>query len=168
MPPRLLPSVTGELYCNRGGIFGIYMRIPKLCVCLSIPREKKSPYLRQYQSYSSIWYINGKVFTSTTAGKPKKKDFVFKKGRNWILTCTEVLKSPLIHQYQSYSSNWYMNGEVFTSTTTWKSKKFILKKLSKLNNEFWLVPKCWNHPSFVNISPTVVIDESMERSSWVL
>ena len=31
------------------------MTIPKLYlpVCLSIPREKKSPQLRQYQSYSS-------------------------------------------------------------------------------------------------------------------
>ena len=28
-------------------------------------------HLRQYQSYISNWYINGKVFTSTTAWKPK-------------------------------------------------------------------------------------------------
>ena len=35
-------------------------------VCLSVPREKKSPWLRQYQSYISNWYINGNVFTSTT------------------------------------------------------------------------------------------------------
>ena len=34
--------------------------------------------------------------------------------------------------------------------------------------EFWLVTKSWNHPSFVNISPTLVIDTSMERSSRVL
>ena len=34
-------------------------------LCLSVPREKKSSlqaWLRQYQSYSSNWYINGKVF----------------------------------------------------------------------------------------------------------
>ena len=30
------------------------------------------------------------------------------------------------------------------------------------------MPKCWNHPSFINISHTVVIDTSMERSAWVL
>ena len=30
-------------------------------VRLSVPWEKKSPYLRQYQFYSSNWYINGKV-----------------------------------------------------------------------------------------------------------
>ena len=40
------------------------------------------------------------------------------------------------------------------------SKKFEIK--------FWLVPKSWNHLSFVNISPTLVIDTSMERSSRVL
>ena len=32
-------------------------------------------------------------------------------------------KSPLFRQYQSYISNWYINGNVFTSTTTWKPKK---------------------------------------------
>ena len=96
-----------------------YMRISKPClsvrpsVNLSVPREKKLPWLRQYQSYISNWYINWKVFTSTTAWKPK-----------------------------NYK----------------KSLKF----------EFWLVTKSWNHLSFVNISPTLVIDTSMERSSRVL
>ena len=42
-----------------------------LSVCLSVPQEKKLPYLRQYQSYISNWYINGMVFTSTTPWKPK-------------------------------------------------------------------------------------------------
>ena len=96
-----------------------HMRIPKpyLSVCpsvhLSVPREKKSPWIRQYQSYISNWYINGKVFTSTTAWKPKNLE---------------------------------------------KSSKF----------KFWLVTKSWNHLSFVNVSPTLVIDTSMETSSRVL
>ena len=34
--------------------------------------------------------------------------------------------------------------------------------------EFWLLTKSWNHLSFVNISPTLVIDALMERSSRVL
>ena len=29
---------------------------------VSIRQEKKSPWLCQYQSYVSIWYVNGKVF----------------------------------------------------------------------------------------------------------
>ena len=58
-------------------------------------REKKSPWLRRYQSYISNWYINGKVFTGTKAWK---HNFFFLKVRNWILTgiltCAEELKSP--------------------------------------------------------------------------
>ena len=42
----------------------------------------------------------------------------------------------------------------------------FFQKSSKF--EFWLVTKSWNHLSFVNISPTLVIDTSMERSSRVL
>ena len=37
-----------------------------------------------------------------------------------------------------------------------------------LKFEFWLSTKSWNHHSFVNIGPTLVIDTSMERSSRVL
>ena len=43
-------------------------------------------------------------------------------------------------------------------------KKFFSKNVKI---EFWLVPKRWNHPSFVNIGRTVVMDTSMERFSWV-
>ena len=43
---------------------------------------------------------------------------------------------------------------------------FFFQKSSKF--EFWLVLKSWNNLSFVNISPTLVIDTSMERSSRVL
>ena len=42
----------------------------------------------------------------------------------------------------------------------------FFQKSSKF--EFWLLTKSWNHLSFVNISPTLVIDTSMERSSRVL
>ena len=43
---------------------------------------------------------------------------------------------------------------------------FFFRKSSKF--EFWLLTKSWSHLSFVNISPTLVIDTSMERSSRVL
>ena len=51
------------------------------------------------------------------------------------------------------------------STTAWQPK--ILIFFSK-KFEFWFLTKSWNHLSFVNISPTLVIDTSMERSSRVL
>ena len=41
--------------------------------------KKKTPWLRQYQSYISNWYVNGKVFTSTTAWEPKYLIFFFSK-----------------------------------------------------------------------------------------
>ena len=43
---------------------------------------------------------------------------------------------------------------------------FFFKKSSKF--EFWLLTKSWNHLSFVNISPALVIDTSMERPSRVI
>ena len=151
--------------CRHVSMWGFQNRVC-LSVHLSVPREKKLPWLRQYQSYISNWYINGKVFTSTTPWKPKnwrKKNqksskfefwlvtkswnnlsfvttliidtsmerssrvlhhgntkiwFFFFQFRNWILTRVDELKSPYLRQYQSYTSNWYINGKIFTSTTT--------------------------------------------------
>ena len=57
-------------------------------------KKKKTPWVRQYQSYMSNWYVNGKVFTSTTAWEPKNLIFFFKKVWNWIrLVFWLVLKS---------------------------------------------------------------------------
>ena len=56
----------------------------------------------------------------------------------------------------------------FTSTTPWKPQNliFFFKKVRNLN--FYFLTKSWNPLNFVNISPTLEIDASMERSSWVL
>ena len=68
-----------------------------------MPR-KKLPWLRQYQSYISNWYVNGKVFTSTTTWEPKNLIFFFKKVRNWIwLLFWLVLKS--LNQHSSRSQH---------------------------------------------------------------
>ena len=61
---------------------------------------------------------------------------------------TSIERSSRVLQYGNSKKKWFF------------SKKFEI--------EFWLVPNSWNHPSFVNISPTIVIDTSMERSSRVL
>ena len=44
----------------------------------------------------------------------------------------------------------------------------FLKKKKKKKKSKWNFDLCWNPLSFVNISPTLVIDESMERSLQVL
>ena len=49
---------------------------------------------------------------------------------------------------------------------TRKFDNFFFQKSLKF--EFWHLTKSWNHLSFFNISPTLVIDTSMERSSRVL
>ena len=68
-----------------------------------------------------------------------------------------------LRQYQSYISNWYINGKVFTSITAWEPKKFEFFS-KKFKIEFWLVLTSRNHLSFVNVSSTLVIDTSMESS----
>ena len=55
----------------------------------------------------------------------QKFDFFFLKFEIQILTCAEELKSPSLRQYQSYISNWHINGKVFTSTTAWEPKNLI-------------------------------------------
>ena len=121
-PPGIRQSTPNfelwvEIFCVQTCF---HMRIPKPCLSVRtpsvVPLENKLPWLRQYQSCISNWYINGRVFTNTTRWKPKKLNFF--------------------------------------------SKKFEI--------EFWLVLKSWNHLSFVNISPTLVIDTSIERFSLVL
>ena len=84
----------------------------------------------------------------------RKCDFIFKKVLNWILSVPRVSiprekKSLCLRQYQSYISNWYVNGKVFTSTTTWKPKSwFFSHKSSKLNLTcILLVLKRWNQHS---------------------
>ena len=113
---------SGEAYRDRQLTTNFRMRIPKHClsVHLSVPREKKSPWLRQYQSYISNWCINGKVFTSTTPRKPKNLNF-------------------------------------------FASKKFEIDKI-----KFCPYPEKRNRPGFIDISPTLLIDTSMERSSRIL
>ena len=90
------------------------------------------------------------IFTSTTPWKPKNVK-IFQKvqnWQNWILSVPRVSvrrekKSPWLRQYQSYMSNWYVNGKVFTSTTTWEPKFFFFFS-KKFEIEFDLYfDLCW-------------------------
>ena len=86
-------------------------------------------------------------------GNPKNVNFFQKvwNRRNWILSVPRVsvrreMKSPWLCQYQSYISNWYINGKVFTSTTTWEPKNLIFFS-KKVQNWIWLEMKSWNQHS---------------------
>ena len=67
-----------------------HMRIPKPCpsVCPSVRTPRKEITIASSisvllsDSYISKWYINGKVFTSTTAWEPKNLKNFLKKVRN--------------------------------------------------------------------------------------
>ena len=83
-------------------------------------------------------------------GNPKNVNFFQKVWiwRNWILSVPRVSvcrekKSLWFRQYQSYISNWYVNGKVFTSTTTWETKNLIFFS-KKFEIEFDLYfDLCW-------------------------
>ena len=112
VPTIFASSSSGVAFSDRQLIPNFELRVEIFCVptcfhvripksCLSVPREKKSPWLHQYQSYISNWYINGKVFTSTTAWKPKNSFFLKKNIANYLtflLSC--FVKKILVHTLQ--------------------------------------------------------------------
>ena len=77
-----------------------HMRILKSC--LSVPRQRKLSSLRQYQSYISNWYIDRKVFTSTTRWTPLPSP---KKKLNTYLSVSAVV---FCKQFLAYidSAHW--------------------------------------------------------------
>ena len=135
---------------------------------LSVPWEKKSPWLRQYQSYISYWCINGKVFKSTTAWKAK--NLIFFKAWNWILT------GPSYPMKRNHPGFFNISPTLVIDTSLEKGlhEYYSLETQNlefffrKFKIESWLVPKSWNHLNFVNISTTLVIDASMDRSLCVV
>ena len=87
---------------------------------VSVRREKKSPWLCQYQSYISNWYVNGKVFTSRYYNMGTI--FFFKKVRNWIwLLFWLVLKSWNQHSSRShlYVDIGDVSSSLWGSTSSW-------------------------------------------------
>ena len=63
----------------------------------------------------------------------------------------------MIHQWKGLHEYYTMETQKFD---------FFFQKSSKF--EFWLLTKSWNHLSFVNISPTLVIDTSMEIEYYTM
>ena len=60
---------------------------------LSVPRETKSSWLRQYHSYISNWYVNRKVFISTTKWEPNFFQISLRLNLTCFYTCAEEQKS---------------------------------------------------------------------------
>ena len=141
-----------------------HMRIPKPCLSVCLHPEKR--YHHSFVNISPTLVFDTSMKRSSRLlhhGNPKIWIF-FIKVRN--SSFDEELKSPQLRQYQSYISNWYINGKYFTSTTPWKPKNWIFfNKVRNLNFDFWRRAEITLASS---MSPTLVIDTSMEWSSWVL
>ena len=129
-----------------------HVRIPKPClsvrpsvclsVCLSVCPHPEKRYHHSFVNISPTLIIDTSMERSSRVlhhGNPKIWFFSSKKFEIRILTFDEELKSPYLRQYQSYISNWYINGKVFTSTTPWKPRNliFFFKKVWNSNFDFW-------------------------------
>ena len=136
-------------------------------VCLSICLHPEKRYHHSFVNISPTLVIDTSMERSSRVlhhGNPKIWIFFQKSSKFVFWRRAEIT---LASSIQSYISNWYINGMVFTSTTPWKPENLNFSQNSS-KFEFWLLTKSWNHISFVNISPTLVIDTSMERFSRVL
>ena len=91
--------------------------------------------------------------------------------------CLSVCPSVCPHPEKRYHHSFVNNSPTLVIDTSMERSSRVLhhgnpkiwiffQKSSKF--KFWLLTKSWNHLSFVNISLTLVIDTSMERSSRVL
>ena len=94
--------------------------------------------------------------------------FFFKKVRN--LNFDFLTKCWNHHSFVNISPKLVIDTSMERSSRVLhhRNPKIVFFFQKSLKFEFWLLTKSWNHLSFVNISPTLVIDTSMERSSRVL
>ena len=143
--------------CRHVSIWG-FQNCVRPSVCLFVPREKKSPCLRRYQSYIRNWYIIGKVFKSTTTWKCK----------NVIFYASPI--SGEAYRDRRLTTNFELWVEIFCVSTCFHVRipKPCLSVGLSVRPSVCPHPEKRNRLSFVNISPTLVIDASMERSSRVL
>ena len=93
---------------------------------------------------------------------------------------SKTVSDCLYPEWRSHLSFVNISPALVIDTSMERSSRVLHHEISKIwkfshkisKFEFWLVfwleQKSWNHHSFVNISPTLVIDTSMERSSRVL
>ena len=139
-------------------------------VCLSVCPHPEKRYHHSFVNIGPTLVIDTSMERSSRVlhhGNPKIWIFFQKSSKFKICLLTKswnhlilVNISPTLVIDTSMERSWrvLLHG----NTKIW----FFFQKSSKL--EFWLLTKSWNHLSFVNISPELVIDTSMERSSRVL
>ena len=141
-------------------------------VCLSVCPHPKKRYHHNFVNISPTLIIDTSMERSSRVlhhGNPKIWFFFSsKKLEIWLLTKSwnhlsfvNISPTLVIDTSMEMSSRVLHHG----NPEIWFFFFFFQKSLKF---EFWLLTKSWNHLSFVNISPTSVIDTSIERSSRVL
>ena len=153
------------------------MRIPKPClsvcpsVCLSICPYPEKRNHHSFVNISPTLVIDTSMERSSRVLQHEipKIWFFFQKSSKfefWL-----VLKCWNHHSFVNISPTLVIDTSIERSSRVLQhgnSKIWFFFFSKEFENEFWLVPKSWNHHSFVNISPTIVIDTSTEKSSRVL
>ena len=148
------------------------MRIPKPClsVCLSVCPHPEKRYHHSFVNISPTLVIDTSMERSSRVlhhGNPKIRVFFQKSSKfefwflmkSWNhLSFVNISPTLVIDTSMERSSRVLHHGNPKIWIFFLKSSKF----------EICFLTKSWNHLSFVNISPTLVIDTSMERSSRVL
>ena len=139
-------------------------------VCPSVCPHPEKRYHHSFVNISPTLVIDTSMERSSRVlhhGNPKIWIFFQKSSKFefWLLTKSwnhlsfvNISPTLVIDTSMESSSRVLRHGNPKIGIFFQKSSKF----------EFWLLTKSWNHLSFVNISPTLVIDTSMERSSRVL
>ena len=171
--PLILSFELKFFVCRHVSMWGFQNRVC-LSVCLSVrpsvcPHpEKRNPL--SFVNISPTLVINTSMERSSLVlhhGNPKIWFFFQKSSKFefWLLTNSwnhlsfvNISPTLVINTSMERSSLVLHHG----NPKIW----FFFQKSSKF--EFWLLTNSWNHLSFVNISPTLVINTSMERSSLVL
>ena len=153
------------------------MRIPKLCLSVCTPRKEVT-------IASSISDISPTLVIDTSMKRcsrvlhdRKPRIRIFSKQLEiefWLVASyfdlcwrAEITLSSSISVLHWYLIHQWKGLHEYYCTTAWKPKNLNFCS-NKFEIEFRLVLMSWNHLRFVNISPTLVIDTSIERSSQVL
>ena len=148
-----------------------HMRIPKPCLSVSICPYPEKRNHHSFVNISLTFVIDQSMETSSRVlqhGNPKI--WFFFKVRNSNFDLCWLLKSWNHLRFINISLILVIDISMERSSRVLQhgNRKIWFFFQKSLKFEFWLVLKSWNHHSFINISPMLVINTSMERSSQVL
>ena len=113
----------------------------------SVPQEKKSPWLHLHQSYIINWYINGKVFSSTSYSI-KTQNYIYFISKKFKIDRIEFCPYPEKRNHSRFVNisptlviDTTMRMSLWEATTSWKPKNLIFF-VKKFEIEFCPYSEC--------------------------